>query len=162
MFSSRNFFLAPPFCFCCIEKVANIFPRFSVLFLLYFPMAAIGYGVLGSEAGSNIIYSLAPGPAKVKKTRITFAKPHCKETIPKIRNNYSHKRNAPPQSQFPHSCGYGRFIYSHDQSAFSPGGNMWTAPGNIKITHRDMNVKVGLRPRNSQKGIHKWDFLCSA
>jgi hypothetical protein len=45
-----------------------------VLFLLYFPMAAIGYGVLGSEAGSNIIYSLAPGPAKVKRTRITLIK----------------------------------------------------------------------------------------
>jgi hypothetical protein len=37
-------------------------------------MAAIGYGVLGSEAGSNIIYSLAPGPAKVKRTRITMIK----------------------------------------------------------------------------------------
>jgi hypothetical protein len=45
-----------------------------VLFLLYFPMAAIGYGVLGSEAGSNIIYSLAPGPAKVKRTRIALIK----------------------------------------------------------------------------------------
>jgi hypothetical protein len=37
-------------------------------------MAAIGYGVLGSEAGSNIIYSLAPGPAKVKRTRIALMK----------------------------------------------------------------------------------------
>jgi hypothetical protein len=59
------FSVPSPVCFCCIAKVANIFPRFLVLFLLYFPMAAIGYGVLGSEAGSNIIYSLAPGPAKV-------------------------------------------------------------------------------------------------
>jgi hypothetical protein len=53
------------FVFVVIAKGSNILPRFSVLFLLYFPMAAIGYGVLGSEAGSNIIYSLAPGPAKV-------------------------------------------------------------------------------------------------
>jgi hypothetical protein len=28
------------------------------------------------------------------------------------------------QSQFPHSCVFERFIYSHDRSAYSAGGNM--------------------------------------
>ncbi len=36
-----------------------------------------------------------------------------------------------PQSQFPHSV-CERIIYSHDGSAFSAGGNMWTDPGNIQ------------------------------
>ncbi len=36
-----------------------------------------------------------------------------------------------PQSQFPHSCVCERIIYSHDGSAFSAGGNMYTDPGNI-------------------------------
>ena len=34
-------------------------------------------------------------------------------------------------SQFPHSCVCEPIIYSHDGSAFSAGGNMWTDPGNI-------------------------------
>jgi hypothetical protein len=29
-----------------------------------------------------------------------------------------------PQSQFPHSCVCERFIYSHDRSTYSAGGNM--------------------------------------
>ncbi len=29
--------------------------------------------------------------------------------------------------------------------------NMWADPGNIYITHRHMNVEIGLRSRNSQK-----------
>ncbi len=36
-----------------------------------------------------------------------------------------------PQSQFPHSCVCESIIYSHDGSAFSAGGNMWTDPGII-------------------------------
>jgi hypothetical protein len=74
VFSSRKISSRRHFVFVVMAKVSYLFPRFSVLFLLYFPMAAIGYGVLGSEAGSNIIYSLAPGPAKVKRTRITLIK----------------------------------------------------------------------------------------
>ncbi len=35
------------------------------------------------------------------------------------------------KSQFPHSCVCERFIYSHDWSAYSAAGNMWTDPGNI-------------------------------
>jgi hypothetical protein len=35
------------------------------------------------------------------------------------------------QSQFPHSCICERIIYSHDGSAFSAGGNMWSLCGPI-------------------------------
>jgi hypothetical protein len=35
------------------------------------------------------------------------------------------------------------FIYSHDGSAYSAAGNMWTDPGNTKIGHRHMNVEIG-------------------
>ncbi len=34
-------------------------------------------------------------------------------------------------------------IYSHDGSAFSAGGKMWTDPRNIEIAHRHMNVEIG-------------------
>ncbi len=37
--------------------------------------------------------------------------------------------------------------------------NMWTNPGNILIDHRHINVEIETEPR---KGIHKWDFCCSA
>ena len=39
-----------------------------------------------------------------------------------------------PQSRFPqspHSCVCERLIYSHNRSAYSAAGNMWTEPGNI-------------------------------
>ncbi len=64
-----------------------------------------------------------------------------------------------PLSQFPHSCFCERFIYSHDRSASSAAGKMWTDPG-ISLTDTWM-WKLGLRSRNSQKRIHKWDFRCS-
>ncbi len=51
------------------------------------------------------------------------------EPIPKIRNKYS--------------CVCERFISSHDWSAYSAAGNMWTDPGNIWIAHRHMNVEIG-------------------
>jgi hypothetical protein len=35
------------------------------------------------------------------------------------------------------------YVYSHDGSAFSAGGNMWTDAGNISIAHRHMNVEIG-------------------
>ncbi len=43
-------------------------------------------------------------------------------TIPNIRNKYSQKGIARSQSQFPHSCVYERFMYSHDRSAYSAAG----------------------------------------
>jgi hypothetical protein len=61
----------------------------------------------------------------------------------KFETNIPRKGISGPQSQFPHSCACERFIYSHDGSAFSAGGNMWTDPGNIYIAHRHMNVEIG-------------------
>jgi hypothetical protein len=40
-------------------------------------------------------------------------------------------------------CVCERFIYSHDGSAYSAAGNMWTDPGIIYIAHRHMNVETG-------------------
>jgi hypothetical protein len=47
---------------------------------------------------------------------------HCKDTMPKIEKNNPRKGIVRPQSQFPHSCVCERFIYSHDQSAYSAAG----------------------------------------
>jgi hypothetical protein len=49
----------------------------------------------------------------------------------KFETNIPRKGISGPQSQFPHSCVCERIEYSHDGSAFSAGGNMWTDPGNI-------------------------------
>jgi hypothetical protein len=49
----------------------------------------------------------------------------------KFETNIPRKGILGPQSQFPHSCVCERIVYSHDGSAFSAGGNMWTNPGNI-------------------------------
>jgi hypothetical protein len=56
----------------------------------------------------------------------------------KFETNIPRKEISGPQSEFPHSCVCERIIYSHDGSAFSAGGNMWTNPGN-----RHMNVEIG-------------------
>jgi hypothetical protein len=55
------------------------------------------------------------------------AKPKCR----KLETNIPRKGISGPQSQFPHSCVCERIIYSHDGSAFSAGGNMWTDPVNV-------------------------------
>jgi hypothetical protein len=56
----------------------------------------------------------------------------------------SRKGIARPQSQFPHSCVCGRFLYSHHRSAYSAAGKYaWTDPGNVLIAHRHMNVEIG-------------------
>jgi hypothetical protein len=49
----------------------------------------------------------------------------------KFETNIPRKGISGPQSQIPYSCVCERIIYSHDGSAFSAGGNMWTDPGNI-------------------------------
>jgi hypothetical protein len=79
------------------------------------------------------------------------------------KTNIPRKRIAQPQSQFPHSCVCERFIYSHHRFAYSAATNMWTAPGNIKIAQKHMNVGIGTEaPQFPEKEEHKWDFRCSA
>ncbi len=56
---------------------------------------------------------------------------HCKDKCRKFETNIPRKGISGPQSQFPHSFVCERIIYSHDGSAFSAGGNMWTDLGNI-------------------------------
>jgi hypothetical protein len=63
----------------------------------------------------------------------SFSTDSAKEQYLKFEINIPRKGIAWPQSQFPHSCVCERFIYSHDQSAYSGAGNMWTNPGNIYI-----------------------------
>jgi hypothetical protein len=60
----------------------------------------------------------------VHNVRKHYCAPHCKDKIPKFWNIYSQKRNIGSQSQFLHSCVCEWFIYSHDRSAYSVGGNM--------------------------------------
>ncbi len=57
--------------------------------------------------------------------------PHtAKNQYRKSETNIPRQEIARPQSQFLHSCVCGRFIYSHDRSAYSAAGNMWSDPGN--------------------------------
>ncbi len=44
----------------------------------------------------------------------------------KFETNIPRKGIAGSQSQFPHSCVIERFMYSHNRSASSAGGNMWS------------------------------------
>jgi hypothetical protein len=68
-----------------------------------------------------------------------------------------------PESKIPHSCVFERFIYSHDWYAyFATEKHVDRSWELYKITHRHMNVEMGLRGRAiPRKGIHKWDFRCS-
>ncbi len=59
--------------------------------------------------------------------RLTLQKTKCR----KFETNIPRKGISGPQSQFPHSCVCERITYSHNRSAFSAGGYMWTEPGNI-------------------------------
>jgi hypothetical protein len=54
-----------------------------------------------------------------------------KKKCRKLEANIPRKEISGHQSQFPHSCVFERIIYSHDGSAVSAGGNMWTDPANI-------------------------------
>ncbi len=64
------------------------------------------------------------------------------------------------QSQFPHSCVCEWFIYSHDRSAYSSGGNI-LGREYINRSQRHECGNWGWVRAIPRKGIHKWDFRCS-
>jgi hypothetical protein len=53
------------------------------------------------------------------------------ETAALQRTNAENFKQIFPEKEFPHSCVGGQIIYSHEGSANTAAGNMWTNPGNI-------------------------------
>ncbi len=88
---------------------------------------------------------------------------HCREPIPKIRNKDPRKGISRPQSKFPHSFVYERFIHSHDRCAYSALGNMWIVDRSWEFINRPQTHECGNWDERAipRKGIHKWDFRCS-
>ncbi len=93
---------------------------------------------------------------------------HYKDTIPKIQNKYSQKRNSEasvPISTF--MCLWAIYIFPTVSlpTCIMLQENMWTNPGNILIPHRHMIVKIGTeRPHNSFSGNTEmgFSFQCMA
>jgi hypothetical protein len=76
---------------------------------------------------------------------------HCKETIQKIRNKYSQKRNCGASVHFPYSCVCE--TYSSDRSAFSAVGKYVDQSWEYYKSLSDTCMwKLELRPRNSFSG----------
>ncbi len=81
----------------------------------------------------------------------------------KIEKNILRKGIARPQSQFLHSSICERFIYSQDRSSYSAAGICGPILGIYKSLTDTWMWKLGLIGHAIPwKGIHKWDFLCSA
>ncbi len=86
---------------------------------------------------------------------------HWKDTIPKILINIPRKGIARLQSQFLHSCVCERFIYSHEQSAYSAAGKYVNR--SWEYTNRSQVHECGNRDWGRTipfLGTHKYDFLC--
>jgi hypothetical protein len=65
------------------------------------------------------------GSSAKKSTGNTYPKDlniHSKDTIPKIQNKYSQKRNCPASAPTPTFMFCELFIYFHDRSAYSAAG----------------------------------------
>jgi hypothetical protein len=78
----------------------------------------------------------------------------------KFETNIPRKGIVRPQSQFPHSCVCERFIYSHDQSAYSAAGKYvdrsWDYINRSQTPERGIWTKAAQFPF---LGIHTWNFV---
>jgi hypothetical protein len=78
----------------------------------------------------------------------------------KFKTHIPRKGIAHPHSQFPHSCVCERFIYTIDLPIL-----LLEICGQIlgiyKLLTDTCMWILGLRPRDSEKKTHKWDFRCS-
>ncbi len=88
---------------------------------------------------------------------------HCKDTIPKIRKQiFPEKELRGHSPNFPHSCLCEQFIYFQLSISITAAGKC--VDRTWKYINRSQThecEKWGLRPRKSQKRIHKWDFRYS-
>jgi hypothetical protein len=66
-----------------------------------------------------------------------------KNQYPKFETNIPRKGIAQPQSQFPHWFVFERFIYSHDQPAYSSAGNMWIVDLSWEYINRSQTHDCG-------------------
>ncbi len=86
-------------------------------------------------------------------------RPHCKDTIPKIRKKYSQQRNCAASVPISKFCVCERFIYSQGPSAGKYVDRLWEYI-NRSQTHECGNW--AWCRAISVLGIHKWNFRCSA
>ncbi len=148
--------------FCPEPRLKIIAQEFHLMLLVFWRQLLVGSRLLGVCYGcrmylSEVVvcyYTVVVGC----RCRWLFLVHGCLVSVAHTAKNQYRKleTNIPwqgivrPQSHFPHSCVSGRFIYSHDRSAYSAEGKMWTYPGNMSLTDTWM-WKWGLRLRNSQK-----------